>query len=417
MSAVSSLKSDPNEITVEKVRLDFPQLSDTKIHGKSLVYLDNAATTLKPKSVIEAIDRHYSKEVSNIHRGVHYLSEKGTCAYEETRKALARFINAASDKEVLFTKGTTDSLNLVAKSYGRSFLKAGDEIIISEMEHHSNIVPWQMIRDELGLVLKVIPVTDQGELDFEAYKVLLTDKTKLVSVVAISNTLGTVNPIKEIIKLAHQKGAVVVVDAAQAVAHMPIDVQDLDADFVAFSAHKMFGPTGIGALYGKENLLNQMPPVDGGGAMIDQVTFEKTTYNVIPQKFEAGTPHIAGGIAWKPAIEYIESLGFEWIEKHGSEILTYATDQIKKIPGVKLIGEAKQKMSVLSFVVEGAHPQDIGTLIDRYGVAIRTGHHCTQPLMKRYEVSATCRASFTVYNTKEDVDAFIVALKKVIEML
>ncbi len=398
------------------IREDFPE-TKRYVHEKPLIYLDNAASTLKCTSVIEVINEHYKNEASNIHRGVHYLSEYGTMKYEATRKSAKEFINAKHEHEVIFTKGTTESLNLVSNCYAKSFLKEGDEILISTMEHHSNIVPWQMAASATGAIIKEIPINDNGEIIIEKYKELLSDKTKLVSVCHISNSLGTINPIKEMIALAHEVGAVFCVDAAQSIAHEKIDVQDLDCDFLAFSSHKMFGPTGVGVLYGKEELLNKMPPYQGGGDMIDVVTIEKTTYNILPHKFEAGTPHIAGGIALKSAFDYLSKLGLENIKKYEHELLDYATQKILEIDGVKIIGTAKNKASVLSFIVEGAHPHDLGTLLDRQGVAIRTGHHCTQPLMKRMGVNATARASFSVYNTKEDVDTFINALKKAKEFL
>lgn len=406
-----------NEICWNTVRSDFPQLAKTKVHGKPLIYLDSAATTLKPQSVIDTIHHHYQEETSNIHRGVHYLSEHGTNLYENTRARIADFINAPDKSQILYTKGTTDSLNLVALSYGRSFLKAGDEIIISEMEHHSNIVPWQILCESNDCVLKVAPINDKGELILEEYEKLLSEKTKLVSMVYVSNSLGTINPIKEVISLAKKYQAVTVVDAAQAVAHLPVDVQDLDCDFLAFSGHKIFGPTGVGVLYGKKELLNRMPPLQGGGDMIDVVTFEKTTYNVIPHKFEAGTPHIAGVIGLDPAIEYVQNLGLSHISNYEHELLEYGNTRLLEVEGLKLIGTAKNKGAVLSFVIDGAHPHDIGTLVDMAGVAIRTGHHCTQPLMKRLGINATCRASLSIYNNKHDIDELVKALKKAKDML
>lgn len=413
-----AIKQDQiQSLDVARIRSDFKQVLQTKVNGKPLVYLDSAASTLKPKQVVDALAEYYQFESSNIHRGVHYLSEKGTNRFEETRESVRRLINAPDKSQIIFTRGTTESINLVAQSYG-DFLKAGDEIIISTMEHHSNIVPWQMLCERKGCVLKVIPINDDGEILIEDLKKLLSPKTKLVSVVAVSNTLGTINPIKEMIALAHEAGAVFVVDAAQAVAHMPIDVEDLDCDFLAFSAHKIFGPTGVGVLYGKKELLDKMPPVQGGGDMIDVVTFAKTTYNVIPHKFEAGTPHIGGVIGLKPALEYVEHLGFDKIAEYEHRLLELATELLlKEVAGVRVIGTAKNKASVLSFVIENAHPHDIGTLIDMEGVAIRTGHHCTQPLLNRFGVTATARASFSIYNTEDDVHTFIDALKKVKAML
>ncbi len=401
---------------IRKIREDFPETSRL-VHNEPLVYFDNAASTLKCKPVIDSINEHYSLEAANIHRGVHFLSENGTIKYEATRESLRSLINAKQEHEVIFTKGTTESLNLVAKCYAETFLKKDDEILISTMEHHSNIVPWQMAAEKVGAKIREIPVNDEGDIIMEEYKKLLNDRTKLVSTCHISNSLGTINPIKEMISLAHEYGAIFVVDAAQSIAHEKIDVIDLDADFLAFSSHKMFGPTGIGVLYGKEDLLNKMPPYQGGGDMIDVVTIEKTTYNTLPHKFEAGTPHIAGGIALKEAVDYINQLGFEEVAKHEKMLLDFATEEISKIDGIRLIGTAKNKASVLSFVMEGAHPHDLGTLLDRQGVAIRTGHHCTQPLMKRMGVNATARASFSIYNTIEEIEFFIKALKKTKEFL
>ncbi|ATH07489.1 cysteine sulfinate desulfinase [Halobacteriovorax marinus] len=401
---------------VLKIRNDFPELSRT-VHDRPLIYLDNAASTLKCRPVIDALNAHYSNEAANIHRGVHYLSEMGTIKYEETRKSIQHLINARNDYEVIFTKGTTESLNLVASSYGRKFLKKGDQILLSTLEHHSNIVPWQMIAEEVGAEVIEIPVNDLGEIDLTAYKILLNEKVAIVATNHISNSLGTINPIAEMIKLAHDVGAIYVVDAAQSISHEKIDVQNLDCDFLAFSSHKMFGPTGVGVLYGKEDLLNEMPPYQGGGDMIDVVSFEKTTYNTLPHKFEAGTPHIAGVIALKAAIDYINEIGLDTIKAWEHELLEYATEQLSKIDGLKIIGTSKEKTSVISFTMEGAHPHDIGTLLDRQGIAVRTGHHCTQPLMKRFNIPATTRASFSVYNTKEEVDALVAAIIKTKEFL
>lgn len=406
-----------HKVDISAKRSDFPALNQ-EVHGKPLVYLDNAASTLKPKSVIDAITQHYSFETANVHRGIHFLSAQGTQKYEASREATKAFINANSEHEVIFTGGTTDGINLVASSWSEVFLNEGDEILISTMEHHSNIVPWQLACERKGAKVVEIPVTDSGEIDRDAYeKLLASGKVKMVAMAHISNTLGTINPIKEFAKMAHDKGAHFTVDAAQSIAHMPVDVQDLGVDFLAFGAHKMFGPTGVGVLWGREELLNQMPPYRSGGAMIKEVTLEKTTFNELPEKFEAGTPHIAGVNCLKPAIDYIKSVGFEAIEAQEKELLDYATTEILKIPGVTIIGTAPNKASVLSFVVEGAHPHDIGMILDEQGVAIRTGHHCTQPLMKRYSVPATARASFSFYNNKEDVDRFISALKKAKELL
>lgn len=403
-------------LDIKRVRNDFPEL-ERLVHDVPLVYLDNAASTLKCLPVINALQQHYTQEAANIHRGVHFLSEQGTIKYEETRDAAKNFINAEHRHEIIFTKGTTESVNIVAQCYALEFLNEGDEILVSTMEHHSNIVPWQMAAERKGAIVREIPINDEGEIILEEYTKMLSEKTKIVSTCHISNSLGTINPIHEMIAQAHEVGAIFMVDAAQSIAHERIDVQSLDCDFLAYSSHKMFGPTGFGILYGKEELLNKMPPYQGGGDMIDVVTFEKTTYNDLPHKFEAGTPHIAGGIALKYAFEYIEALGFDNIISHEKMLLDYATSEIKKIEGVRIVGEAKKKASVLSFVMEGAHPHDLGTLLDRQGIAIRTGHHCTQPLMKRMGVPATARASFSVYNTLEEVDAFIKALKKAKEFL
>jgi cysteine desulfurase/selenocysteine lyase len=385
------------------------------VNNKPLIYLDNAASTLKCKPVIDSIDNHYANEASNIHRGVHFLSEQGTRKFEETRQKVASFINSPEVETVIFTKGTTESLNLVAECFGRLTFQEGDEILISTMEHHSNIVPWQMIAERTGAKVKEIPVNDLGEIDIEAYKKLLNPKVKMVSTAHVSNSLGTINPIKEMIKLAHEVGAKFAVDAAQSIAHLKVDVQDLDCDFLAFSAHKMFGPTGVGVLWGKKELFDQMPPYQGGGDMIDVVTIEKTTYNDLPHKFEAGTPHIAGVIALKEAIEYIESIGLEEIARMENELLEYATEKMNQIDGVKIIGTSAYKSAVVSFVMDEAHPHDIGTLLDKQGIAIRTGHHCTQPLMARFEIPATARASFCFYNTKEEVDRLIDGIRKVQE--
>lgn len=401
---------------IEKIRKDFPELSRT-VHEKPLIYLDNAASTLKCRPVIDSLNLHYSLEAANIHRGVHFLSEAGTMKYEETRKSIQNFINAKKDYEIIFTKGTTESINLVAQSYGREFLKEGDIILLTTLEHHSNIVPWQMIANEKGAKVVEVPINDLGEIDLNAYKDLLSDKVKIVATNHVSNSLGTINPIKEMISLAHDVGAVFLVDAAQSIAHEIVDVIDLDCDFLAFSSHKMFGPTGVGVLYGKEELLNKMPPYQGGGDMIDVVSFEGTTYNDLPHKFEAGTPHIAGVIALKEAIQYIEDIGIDAIKTYENKLLSYATEQIQNIQGLKIIGTSRNKASVLSFVMEGAHPHDIGTLLDRQGIAVRTGHHCTQPLMKRFNIPATTRASFSMYNTIEEVDALIVGLNKTKEFL
>lgn len=403
-------------LDVEKIRKDFPQLKTT-VNDKPLVYLDNAATTLKPQVVIDQMTKHLSQDVANVHRGVHTLSEMGTRAFEETRVTVQHLINAAHVHEVIYTKGTTDGINLLANSFGERYLNSGDEILLSQMEHHSNIVPWQMIAEKKGAKVVMIPINDAGEISLDEYKKLLTPKTKIVSVVHTSNTLGTTNPVKEMAALAHANGSKFALDAAQSIAHQKVDVQDLDCDFMVFSAHKIYGPNGLGIFYGKEDLLNEMPPYQGGGAMISEVTFEKTTYNILPNKFEAGTPAIAEVIAFKSAIDYLLSIGLDAVHFYETELLEYATSELKKISGVRLIGEAKDKSGVLSFVIDGVHPHDLGTLLDKQGVAIRTGHHCTQPLMKRFGITACARASFTFYNTKQDVDVFIAAIKKAKEFL
>ena len=402
--------------TLAEIRNDFPILN-AKVRGKELVYLDNGATAQKPTVVIDAINTYYKDYNSNIHRGVHHLSQVATTAYEEAREKLRGFINSPKLEEVIFTKGTTESINIVASCFGRNSLNKGDEVIISAMEHHSNIVPWQMICDEREAVLKVIPINNNGELLMDEYKKLLSDKTKLVAVIHISNTLGTINPVKEIIDLAHQKGALVLLDGAQAVPHIKVDVQDLGCDFYAFSGHKMFGPTGVGILYGKSEYLNDMPPYQGGGDMIKEVTFEKTTYNCLPHKFEAGTPNIVGGIGLGVAVDYMQEVGIDLIHTREEELLAYATEKIVQVEGVRIIGEAERKASVLSFVIDGLHPFDIGTLLDQLGVAVRTGHHCTQPLMSFFEIPGTIRASFAFYNTKEEVDKLISGLERALSML
>lgn len=407
---------EKNILNINKIRDDFPILK-REVNGKPLVYFDNGATSQKPQLVIDTINKYYTFENSNIHRGIHTLSQEATNAYEVARKKVQRFVNAQHEHEIIFTKGTTDSINLVAASFGKKHLKKGDEIIISNMEHHSNIVPWQMICEEKEAVLKVIPINDKGELLMDEFKKLLSPKTKFVSITHVSNTLGTINPVKEIIKLAKEAGALVLIDGAQAVPHTKIDVQELNCDFYAFSGHKMFGPTGVGILYGKEAILNDLPPYQGGGDMIKTVTFEKTTYNELPHKFEAGTPNIVGGIGLGVAIDYMNSKGLDKIEAYEHELLTYATEQIKQIEGVRIVGEAAKKASVLSFVVDGTHPSDIGMIIDKLGVAIRTGHHCTEPLMNRLNVPGTARASFAFYNTFEEIDVFINAVKRAVKML
>ncbi len=393
-------------------RKDFPA-AEQVINGKRLAYLDSAATTLKPLSVVEEMDRYYRLETSNVHRGLYWLSENATTKFEATRDKIKDLINAPDRRQVIFTKGTTESINLVACSYVRNFLNEGDEILLSQMEHHSNIVPWQMIAQEKKLKIGVIPINEHGEIILEEYQKLLTPKVKFVSVVYVSNALGTINPIKEMIKMAHVVGAKFFVDAAQAISHKKVDVQDLDCDFLGFSGHKMFGPTGVGVLYGKMDLLEAMPPYQGGGDMIDVVTFEKTTYNNLPHKFEAGTPSISAVIGLGKAVDYIQKVGVETIKKVEDELLAYATEKLSSIPGLKIYGTAHDKASVISFGIEGIHPHDIASLIDKEGVAIRTGHHCAQPLMKFFNVPATCRASLSVYNNKADIDQLYQGLVKV----
>jgi cysteine desulfurase/selenocysteine lyase len=399
---------------VMKIREDFPILN-TLVRGKPLCYLDNAATTQKPHMVIDSLTEYYTSINSNIHRGVHTLSEKATAAFEESRVKVKNYINAKSEKEIIFTRGTTESINLVANSFGRSNLNEGDEILITGMEHHSNIVPWQIIAKEKKSVLKVVPITDSGELILDEFEKLITERTKIISVVYVSNTLGTINPVEKIIEIAHKHGVPVLLDAAQAVSHIPVDVQKLNCDFFAFSGHKLYGPTGIGILYGKESLLEQMPPFMGGGDMITKVTFDKTTYNELPFKFEAGTSNIADAIGLGAAIDYVNSIGLNSIQLYEKHVLDYATNKLSDIEGLRIIGTAPEKSSVISFVLNNVHPHDVGTFLDFEGIAVRTGHHCTQPLMDRYNISATSRASFAMYNTIEEADVLVQGIKKVIE--
>ena len=406
-----------NELLNRKIasfRQDFPNLK-RRVHDKPLIYMDNAATTLKTQGVIDAVERHYSQETANVHRGVHFLSEYSTSLFEGTRESVRKFLNAELEEEIIFTSGTTASINLVAQSFGQS-IKEGDEIIISWLEHHSNIVPWQMLCERTGAVLKVIPVDDDGALIMEEYDRLLSEKTAFVSCVWVSNTLGTVNPIKEIIEKAHVVGAKVLVDAAQAVCHMPVDVRDIDCDFLAFSGHKLLGPTGTGVLYGKKDLLDAMPPVNGGGDMIDTVTFEKTTYADLPNKFEPGTPNIAGFIGLGKAVDYLLNVKFDDIIAIENALTEYGTEKLQTVPGLKIIGTAPGKASVLSFVIDGIHPHDIGTFLDQDGVAVRTGHHCTQPIMQRFNIPATARASLAFYNTFEEIDILTESLIKTVEI-
>ncbi len=403
-------------LDIQPIRQDFPIL-DQQINGRPLVYLDNAATTQKPRAVIDALTNYYEGYNANIHRGIHHLAEKATAAFEASRRAMQSFLNAEHWQEIIFTYGTTDGINLVAQAYGRRFLNAGDEIIISGMEHHSNIVPWQMLCEERGCVLKVIPVDEQGDLMLDEYDKLLSEKTKLVSVVHASNSLGTVNPVKTIIDKAHAVGAVVLIDGAQSSSHLTVDVQDLDADFFVCSAHKFYGPTGMGVLYGKTALLEAMSPYRGGGEMIREVTFEKTTYNDIPYKFEAGTPNIADVVAVKAAIDYINQLGKEAIAAHEMDLLHYATEQLSDIDGLRIIGQAKEKIGVVSFVMDGIHHQDMGVILDQQGIAVRTGHHCTMPLMHRFGIAGTTRASFAVYNTRDEIDRLVMGIRRVQKMM
>jgi cysteine desulfurase/selenocysteine lyase len=405
-----------NIIDVEKIRQQFPILHQ-KVNGRDLVYLDNAATSQKPNVVIDALTGYYKGYNANIHRGIHTLAEKATKAYEATRLAAKEFINAASEEEIIFTRGVTEGINLVASSFGRAFLKSGDEIILSGLEHHSNIVPWQLIAEEKGASIKVIPVSTEGEIDLDSFRKLLSAKTRIVAVNHASNSLGTINPIHEIIALAHDAGAVILIDGAQAGAHLPIDVQELDCDFYCLSSHKMYGPTGTGILYGKKAILDKMPPYHGGGEMIKEVTFEKTTYNDLPYKFEAGTPNIGDVVAYKAAFDFINSLGKENIAAHEHSLLTYATERVGALKNVRLIGTAKKKVSVLSFVVEGIHHFDIGQMLDARGIAVRTGHHCTQPLMTQYCIEGTVRASFAVYNTKQEIDQLAEGLERIINFM
>lgn len=401
---------------VSEIRKQFPVLS-RKVNGKPLIYFDNAATSQKPQTVIDALADYYSNYNANIHRGIHTLAEEATRAYEHTRELVRSFINAASTQEIIFVRGVTEAINLVAASYGRAFLKAGDEIIISGLEHHSNIVPWQLTCGQTGAKLKVMPITDAGEIDLDAYRQMLNDRTRIVAVNHASNSLGTINPVKEIIALARQTGAVVLIDGAQAGAHLTIDVQELDCDFYCLSSHKMYGPTGTGILFGKKHLLEKMPPYQGGGEMIREVTFEKTTWNDLPYKFEAGTPNIADVIAFGKAIEFIMQTGRIAIEQHEQALLKYATEKVASLPGIRIIGTAPHKVSVLSFVIDGIHPFDVGQLLDARGIAVRTGHHCTQPLMDRYGIEGTVRASFAVYNTFEEIDALTEGLKRIINFM
>jgi cysteine desulfurase/selenocysteine lyase len=409
---VEAINSSVGNLTVNKIRDSFPILHQ-EVNGKPLAYFDNAATTQKPKQVIKALQKYYEADNSNIHRGAHTLAARSTDYFEQTRSLVKDFINAPSTEEVIFTKGTTEGINLVASSFGKKFVKEGDEIIISTLEHHSNIVPWQILCEEKGAVLKVIPVYDNGELDLEAYEQLLSEKTRLVAIVHASNALGTINPVKDMIALAHSFGAKVLLDGAQSTAHLEVDVQHLDCDFLTFSGHKIFGPTGVGVLYGKRELLEAMPPYQGGGEMIKEVSFTKTTYNTIPYKFEAGTPNIADVIALGEAIRFVNQLGKPLIKEHESRLLAYANEKCSGIKGFVPIGTAKEKLSILSFAINNMHPFDVGMMLDAAGIAVRTGHHCTQPLMERFGIEGTVRASFAVYNTMEEIDRLAESLTKI----
>ena len=407
---ISELRED-----VERIRKDFPALHQ-EVHGHPLVYLDNAATTQKPQAVIDALSAYYSADNANVHRGVHLLSERATEAYEGARARIQRFINAGHSREIVFVRGTTEGINLVAQTFGRRTVGAGDEIVITALEHHSNIVPWQMLCEERGAVLRVVPIDDAGEVDVDAYERLLNERTRLVAIAHVSNALGTVLPIPRMIAQAHEHGAVVLIDGAQAVSHLSVDVRELDCDFYTFSGHKAFGPTGIGVLYGKTELLERMPPWQGGGDMIKTVSFEKTVYNDLPYKFEAGTPDIAGAIGLGVALDYLAGVGLDRVAEYEHELLVHTTRVLSALPGVKLLGTAREKAAVVSFLVDGVHPHDVGTILDQEGVAVRTGHHCAMPVMTRFGVPATTRASFALYNTHEEIDALVAALSKVREV-
>jgi cysteine desulfurase/selenocysteine lyase len=407
--------SGTQSFDVEKIRRDFPILKE-RVHGKPLVYLDNGATSQKPQVVIDALNRYYKSENSNIHRGVHYLSERATSIYEGARGKIRQFLNAESDHEIVFVRGTTEAINLVAQSYGRTFLKAGDEIVISAMEHHSNIVPWQILCGQIGARLRVVPINHDGEFVLDEYRRLLNENTKLVSLTHVSNALGSIVPVKEAVRLAHERGVPVLLDGAQAVPHFKVDVRDIGCDFYAFSGHKLFGPTGVGVLYGKSELLDAMPPYQGGGDMISLVTFEKTHYNVLPYKFEAGTPNIAGGIGLGAAIDYLNGFNWEEVCAHENDLLAYATNALSEIESIRIIGSAKDKAGVLSFVSDQIHAHDVGTILDQEGVAIRAGHHCAMPVMQRFGVPATARASFALYNNREDVDALVRGIHRVLKV-
>ena len=406
----------PSQMDIQQIRADFPILNE-KIRGKQLVYLDNGASTQKPQAVIDRENFFYEHQYANIHRGVHYLSQIGTDLYEQVRRQIQQFINAKHEHEIIYTKGTTNAINLVAYTFGKKFIGEGDEIVVTEMEHHSNIVPWQMLCEEKKCILKVIPLQEDGTIKLEDAEKIITPKTKLVSFTYVSNALGTINPVKELTEIAHKNGAKVLVDAAQAIQHFHIDVQALDCDFLVFSGHKIYGPTGTGILYGKEDILNAMPPFEGGGDMIKTVSFKGTEFNDLPFKFEAGTPHIAGCIALGTAIEYIQKIGLENIQQYEAALLDYATEQLSQIEGLKIYGTAKNKSAVLSFLLDGIHPYDVGVILDNQGIAIRTGHHCAQPIMEHYNITGTCRATFAFYNTKEEIDLLKEGILKAKKML
>ncbi len=403
-------------LDIPALRSEFPVL-DVRVNNKPLVYLDNAATAQKPRAVINALQQYYNGYNANIHRGIHHLAEQATTAYEATRAEVQQFLNAGLREEIIFTRGTTESINLVASSWGRQFLNKDDEIIISTMEHHSNIVPWQIICEEKGARIKVIPINDEGELDLEAFYKLLSPQTRLVAITHVSNALGTINPVREIIHAAHKAGALVLIDGAQSTPHLSIDVRDMDCDFFAFSAHKVYGPTGVGVLYGKKEILEAMPPYQGGGEMIAEVSFEKTTYNELPYKFEAGTPNIADVIAFRESLVFLKNLDSELLHNHEKQLVDYATQKISDVGGIRIIGTAASKAGVVSFLMDGAHPQDVGVLLDQQGIAVRTGHHCTQPLMDRFRIPGTIRASFAIYNTLEEIDLLAEGLHKAKKML
>ena len=413
---MNEAKERMNLLDLKKIRADFPLLT-REMNNKPIIFLDSAASSQKPTAVIERMNYYYENQHANVHRGVYQLSQEATDVFEAARRATQSFINAGSDREIIFTRGTTESINLVASSFGRKYLKEGDEVLISAMEHHSNIVPWQLICEQTGAQLKVVPVNERGELIMEEFDQLLSERTRIVAIVHISNALGTINPVKAIIEKAHARNIPVLIDGAQAVPHLKIDVQELDVDFYVFSAHKMLGPTGMGVLYGKEALLDAMPPYHGGGEMIKTVSFEKTTYNELPFKFEAGTPDIAGAVGLHAAIDYMNNIGHEAIQAHEADLLAYGTEKLQQIEGLRIIGTAEKKASVLSFVVEGTHPYDIGSILDKLGIAVRTGHHCTQPLMDRYGLSGTVRASFALYNTREEIDKLAAAIQRALKML